>query len=1604
MQISFSPHATSSTFFRDLFLITLCLLASLTTLRAQTFRISTNDQVDACDGNFVDAGSLVGPHSVGTDQIITICSESTVNTHVRVTFETLFINGTLTVYNDDNADDPNDIIATYTSDDSGSNPIIFATAANTTGCLTFTFLGDAADVGWNGIISCQRACQPVIATLFDTDPTVEPADTGYIDVCPFDTVTFFGGGVYPEDGLVYDQDDATSTLEWFFTDGFEAPQSNVIQRVFTEPGGYILNLKVTDVEGCESLNAIQQRIRVSGRPTFNLQDDIVMEVCANDTIAISGSTEINPNTASNVFVDSDSIGFPASLSVADTTFLPDGNDEMYQSTLTFNAFSPGATLTSLDDLIGICMNMEHSYAGDLDLYIECPNGSQAVFIDFTGPGLGGQYFGIPVDIDADLSPGVGYDYCFIPDPSLLSISEHAIMNGTDANGSIAAGNYTADSDAEWDNLIGCPLNGDWILRIQDNLFSDNGYIFSWSIEFDAQLYPDVETFFVGIEDQFWVEEDNIFYYEPDTIAAVGELAGNNYFSYAIIDSFGCYFDTTVIVQVLPLTAPDCYECQPILDQNVQDAVVCTDSELQTTLASSATLDTLIAWGDYARDTLTNERHNSIGTAYQSVISVTDMSPATIGDAATTIQSICVDIETARAGDIRIFLRSPLGALLELSSGNGGNDPNYTGTCFTPTATTSITDGNAPFTGTFLPEADLSFLNGSPLNGDWTLLVYDVAGGTEFGRFLGWRITFLNQNTITYSWAPDDGSLSCTDCPDPIITVSAPGTYTVTATDAYGCTETGEVNITLGDLPPNIVVDVTQPDCDSSTGSAFVDLDPTAGYQYSWSHGPNTQSVTDLPPGNYTVTISAGECSTTREITIDDSGAPLIELEQITDVTCFGGSDGQIDVNVTGGAGELTFQWDDPNLQVLEDAVFLDAGTYVLVVTDENGCSDNFTATVIQPDSLELAFLTDDVNCNGGNDGSATVSASGGNGGYQYAWETGAATASASDLMAGNYAITVTDQEGCSTVDSITVNEPAAAVSLVIAQDTRGCNGESLNVATVTASGGMPPYEYEWSNGGENPTATNLPAGTNSVTVTDGSGCGTVIEIDLQDLEPITFNLFASSPTCNGDADGALGVNQLAGGAGTTDADYSFGWSTGSVDIIAENLVGGVEYSLTVTDQQGCTGVQTRLLEQPDPVTFASEPTNVSCFGFTDGSIALTDLNGPNLGGFDVQWDAAAGNSTDPTVTDLGAGTYGVVITDSEGCEATGNIVITQPTILEVDLQQYDVSCFGEIDGSLGTAVSGGTPGYTFQWSDGSTTTEIDDLAAGEYSLTLTDANGCVQTRQTTIVQPPEVVVTTQPTAVVCRGDATGIISITGQGGRPPFTYGLQGTGFNLNSQFIGLPAGDYTAFVRDASGCIGTSEVAVPDGPAFTVDLGPDTTIIFGDSIDLSANFSGAVGTVIYAWSGSYGGTLLCPTDSDRDEGRFVSCPTPNALPEFEIDYRLRLLDENGCEAEGRRRVSVRKIRVVEVPTAFTPNGDNENDLLLVHGRPGTNVKRFSVFNRWGELVYEDGDFPVNDPNRGWNGEQRNQPVTGGVYLWQAEVIYEDGSEELLTGQTSLLR
>jgi gliding motility-associated-like protein len=660
-------------------------------------------------------------------------------------------------------------------------------------------------------------------------------------------------------------------------------------------------------------------------------------------------------------------------------------------------------------------------------------------------------------------------------------------------------------------------------------------------------------------------------------------------------------------------------------------------------------------------------------------------------------------------------------------------------------------------------------------------------------------------------------------------------------------------------------------------------------------------------------------------------------------------------------------------------------------------------TVTEPDSLAIDFNLSPVNCFEGTDGIAIAEVSGGTAPYEYRWNDDAAQIiqTASNLSPGEYILTVTDANGCELSTSTIIEQPEAPITATIEQTYTSCFNENNSELSIFVEGGTGEYTYLWSSGQAGDVATNLSTQIYEVTVTDENGCEAVFESEqVEEYPEFDIVINYSVPTCNGFEDGAAGANVRTGGAGETATDYMYEWNRGTPNpdrrYLLENIQGGVTYSVTVTDEQGCVGIQSSPLQQPDPINIELSSAPVICNGDNTGSISVQSINGGNLG-YQLQWSANTGNATTRDVTDLPIGIYELTVQDTLGCIGFARVEVTEPEPLAAAFRVRDNSCFDGADGQLTATISGGIPSYELLWSTNARTSTIEELTAGTYTLTVTDANACELALPVNVGQPEQIELTLTPGVIDCAGGRDGEFEVAALGGTPPYRYSLDDKNYTSNSTFLGLTAGDYEVFVRDNNNCLQRGTTFLDDPVPFEVYIFPEEDFIEveeGNELQLFANAENNTGVVQYSWTPSYADSSLTCTD----------CFNPSVNPKATIYYELYGVDELGCEATDRIQIRIAKFRTMIVPTGFTPDGDLLNDQLRTHGTAGTQVLHFRVFDRWGELVFEAADYEVNDDTIGWNGNFRGQPMPSGLYVWVAEVEYEDGLTEVFKGSTQLLR
>ena len=656
-----------------------------------------------------------------------------------------------------------------------------------------------------------------------------------------------------------------------------------------------------------------------------------------------------------------------------------------------------------------------------------------------------------------------------------------------------------------------------------------------------------------------------------------------------------------------------------------------------------------------------------------------------------------------------------------------------------------------------------------------------------------------------------------------------GTYSVTITDANGCT--GSATGTVVN-PPQIVIttSVVAPACGGgASGSATVSA--TGGrppFTYKWSNGQTGTTVTGLSVGDYFVTVmDAGGCNRTAKVVVPSNAGFTIGINS-TNATC-AATNGSATASVTsGGRAPFTYKW---NTNATTASITgIGAGTYTVTVTDANGCVNTASTVVNAAGNLSVIVTGTNAACGIAN-GTATATPTG-TAPFTYKWSNGPTTQTITLLAGGTYTVTVMDASGCTAIGSTTITTSS---SLAVTVDGRNitCFGGNDGGATAMVMGGSAPYTYRWSNGGNIAVLANLTAGSYTVTVSDASGCSAVQTIIITQPTAINIATSVNQTTCGSSNGSASAI--VTGGT----SPYTYAWSNGSSSNSISNLTAG-SYTLTVTDSKGCRANATVTVTSSNGISLSMGSSNVICNGGNNGSASATVTG--NSGTVTYAWSNGA---TTASISNLTAGTYSVTATNG-GCTATGSVTITQPTAIVIGISLTNPTC-GSSNGSLTATASGGTPQYSYKWSNGATTASISGLASGTYTITVTDANGCTKMTSQALTAPNSPVVTISGvTNVTCFGGNNGAATASATGGTAPYTYNW-GSG-RVTAAVTGLTAGTYTVTVTDATGCSSTQSVTITQPTAITITstVANATCRPIGS---VQASVSGGTSPYSYLWS-----------------------------------------------------------------------------------------------------------------------------------------------------------
>ncbi|MBI4645845.1 MAG: proprotein convertase P-domain-containing protein [Bacteroidia bacterium] len=487
------------------------------------YTITQGGTVNTCSGTYT-AGSYVANQSY----TFTICGTGlTDNNHVSIFFTAWDVPSPNLMCVYDGPDATYDLLGCYDNSNWGADHAFTATPANLSGCITMVFTPSNTTSSWSATLNCIFSCQPFLANLDYTIPAVGP-DGIYTDICLGEPITFSGSGDYYMNDTLYHQEDGQCTFTWFFGDGTSAT-GQTVTHTYTTIEGFNISLVITDQNDCVNLNELDNRVRVSTIPNFVGTDILPDDICIGETVDLHGV--VNPAQGSN---EPDTV-------VAGMTYLPDGNGASYSTSLIMTIFEPGQFLEDINDLLGICVNMEHSYLGDLVISITCPDGTQVILEDQGG---GGTFLGEPIDVDDPNQVGVGWTYCFTPTATNGTLNDNAGGSGT----SLPAGDYGTYQPIS--SLVGCPLNGNWIITVTDNWSIDDGFIFWWGLNFAPELYPTIWYYIPGfpVADQHWTG-NGITPPSTSDITVEPTLSGTLQYTFTATDEYGCSYDTTLSIIV-----------------------------------------------------------------------------------------------------------------------------------------------------------------------------------------------------------------------------------------------------------------------------------------------------------------------------------------------------------------------------------------------------------------------------------------------------------------------------------------------------------------------------------------------------------------------------------------------------------------------------------------------------------------------------------------------------------------------------------------------------------------------------------------------------------------------------------------------------------------------------------------------------------------------------------------------------------------------------------------------------------------------------------------------------------------------------------------------
>jgi subtilisin-like proprotein convertase family protein len=1534
-----------------IFFAALLSLFAVGTFAQQTILMnsSTNGstvQMSNCSATLYDSGGAGGDYGSSQNYTVTVCAPTGYPMNLDVTMDTEEGYDYLSIYE-----------GTGTTGNCVANEIDGTSTYSYTlnsSCATFVWHSDFSWEygGFEIQISCGMPCQ---AFTVVPDITAHWNDTAQrYEACSNSDLGIAAHGVFPNNDAPqgYHQSDENLTWTWSWVDATGRHEAGGVgQNSFAaniEPGAYYINLSATDINGCSYFYPDAFLVVISLPPSFAGTAATPL-ICPGDAALLDGHVQQPdmwvmdiPEVLVEEHCFEDVVNFEQTMCFSHTAF-------------------GGQSITSANDIESICVEMEHSYIGDLEMWITCPSGnSMHLFNGYSSAcsDCTWQYLGEPIDEDSrPCEQGVPYLYCWTHDATQTIETYAESHDGMYEI--IQAGNYLPRGS--WTSLENCPINGEWCIHILDHIGSDDGTVFSVELHFADHIQPtasnvvqyqtefDVST---TSTDLTWTGDDLFQDLVASTTATPG-LPGQHEYTFYATDNFGCTYDTTLVVTVREYDDPSC--CIQPTPYAGADASVCTDRYMLSATPLPA---------------------GNEGT--WSVVLAPAGANATFASANSPATNVFVDTwGTYKFRWTEAYL------------GNYDNCSTYDDVIveFYPQPTNTFA---------YLPISCFE---------DATTITY-FGNMTSVGTV---------GNNAQYFWDFDGAVIESGSGAGPYVlhweNAEAETHHVSLHIEANGCVSEDTV---VGIFTPSkLVGEISTVDnnCyrDCQGSATLTATGGTLPYSYSWSAPSNT--LLNLCVGDYHVTLSdANGCQLDFDYTINEPD----ELDVVdnstysTDLSCYNSFDGEIRIRVSGGTGEPTYMWSDIGIASARRRN-LPAGEYRVTVTDEHGCSLSREFIVNQPNPLIVMSENNNALCEG-TVSFVQASATGGTEPYNFHWTASNGTSVGNTPTfettlheTTTYSVYVVDSHECQSnteTFTITVSPQMVIDSMILVHNT--CFGSCDGSAEIVMHGGLQPFQYMW--GSDNYVYRGLCAGLYTVTVVDNIGCNVNTYFIIDEPSQMFSTTMTTAASCGNIADGTALIN-VQGGV----PPYSYLWPSGETTHNITAIPG--EYVVTVTDDHDCRIESPIVIDGPTPIYILPMSDQVICNGQT------TTITTQVAGGtpfYTYMWanqDSVISFSNMLNVTPTTNSTYTLTVTDANGCTAVSQpvtVTLNPPLNIRAVTTSYDTIC-PNTGAIINVETEGGNGGpYTLTIDNGvivpAPFTIVLDTTTMVH-ITLSDMCGTTPVSDSILIN-----VRPNPDTLFTASEIAGCAPFSVRftpfhtADQTLWEFGDYAFSDAISPTHVYKEGGSYDVSLEltDYFGChfykTYNNLITVYPKPKAMFETDPQITSLLDSEIEF-INYS--TGAERYYWF--FGDNDSSLFENPRHRYRRIG------------EYEILLIAEsaNYCRDTAERNITVQNEFAFYAPTSFSPNGDGVNDCFRVCGNGiSRNNFMFTVYDRWGALVFSTSTY---EPSLGceacgigaWDGTDMGNKIKGdavcppGLYQWYC--TFEDWNGVLNTRQGTIM-